>query len=345
MAKNKEEKKKKRAALAGGVAALATKAPLEAALTIPPALLAKRMASGKPFRVSQPLATMLDFSPAERKAFAEMAAESGVSIKGMPGWDNNYYIDPDSPSNRLGRKFLKPSELRDLPSNPTVVISRSSKPILLHELGHAKPVLGSHRARRFLQESSRGLGYGPSRLARYGLIGNILAGRPEESGAKQFAYDNAPALMVATKAPLLLEEARASANAIIAARRKGMGALRTLKELAPAYGNYVGYAAAPAIVALIAKRVVESIRGESKTASVAGAEVKAPGSLRTPASAAWRVGGKTPPKPKSIKPGEGLNVKAKTRMPSKPPSNRHYHRDMLKSLYSPQRGYRLTVRG
>ena len=96
----------------------------------------------------------------------------------------------------------------------------------------------------------------------------------------------------------------------------------------------------------VAARVLEMVGHEShKTAAVAGAEVKAPGSLRVPASSAWRIGGKTPPKPKSIKPGEGLDTVAKTRMPAKPPSNKKYHEDLLSSLYSPQRGYRLSVMG
>lgn len=80
-----------------------------------------------------------------------------------------------------------------------------------------------------------------------------------------------------------------------------------------------------------------------KLGRVAGAEVKAPGMLRTGASAAWRVGGTSPPRPKSVKPSAGTSSTPKPRAVAKPPSNTKYYKDVLTSLYSPQRGYRLTV--
>lgn len=79
-------------------------------------------------------------------------------------------------------------------------------------------------------------------------------------------------------------------------------------------------------------------------AATPGKEIKAPGILRNSASAAWHIGGRTPPKPKSTStsPPSGSHQVASTAK-AKPPSNRAYHKDLLRSLYDPQRGFRIAV--
>jgi hypothetical protein len=75
-------------------------------------------------------------------------------------------------------------------------------------------------------------------------------------------------------------------------------------------------------------------------AEIAGREVQAPGALRTPASAAWRMGVSVP-KPKTTSPG-GTGSKAKEMPTARPPSKKAYWQDVVESINNPKRGFRQT---
>jgi hypothetical protein len=322
--------------------------------------LSSLLASGKPITAefATPLRRIAEFTRGEVSAIQDFARRSGVTapiVAGHESIPSGYFFDPDLLSSRLGRLMMRLGGKK--PGNVAMHIglSRSSVPHALHEIGHASPVLGSHGARRALQGIGSLLGAGSSigGLARMGLAGSVLLPPGEDASAtRQFLYDKAPVLVGATFAPELLEEGRASMRALRGARKAGVGVLNTAKELAPAFSTYLGAAAAPILATLIAKKVVRALRGEDdddgqekQGAARAGAEVKAPGILRTSAASAWNIGGPTPPKPKSIKPNARIGDPARTRAPAKPPSNRAYHKDLLASLYNPQRGFRISKVG
>lgn len=323
--------------------------------------LANFLASGKGItaEAGTPLSAIAEFTRKEVKAIQRFADQSGVKVPIVAGIDPDlrgakvgYFADPDMPSEKLKQIIARlfGGGQKGEKTIAHVGLGRSSVPHALHEIGHASPVLGSHRARRVLQDAGHLMGRGmPGTVTRYGLLGNVLAPPDEEtSAARRFAYDYAPLLAGATYLPELAEEARASGRAIAGARRHGLGTLKTVKELAPAFATYAGAAAVPVLATLIAKRLVKALheRGSEKEAAAkAGTEVKAPGLLRNGASAAWHIGGRTPPKPKSIKPNSRLDATARGRSQSKPPSNREYHKDLLKSLYNPQRGFRIAKIG
>jgi hypothetical protein len=305
-----------------------------------------------------PLKQIAEFTRAEVKAMQNFARESGVKVPIVAGLEPSlrkakvgYFMDPDLPSLKLRRLIDRliggaPEALH----GSHVGLARASVPHALHEIGHAAPILGSHKARQIVQDVGSLMGRGlPGTLSRYALVGNVLAPPDEDaSGARQFAYEHAPALVGATFLPELAEEMRASGRAIAGARRHGVGTLKAIKELAPAFGTYAAAAAAPVLATLIAKNLVKALheRGEEKQAAArAGAEVKAPGALRRSATAAWHIGGRTPPKPKTIKPDSRLDATARGRSQANPPSNRAYYKDLLESLYNPQRGFRLATVG
>lgn len=91
---------------------------------------------------------------------------------------------------------------------------------------------------------------------------------------------------------------------------------------------------------LIHRKVALAIQ-VSKTA---GAEVRAPGLLRQSVSAAWRM---HPPsvKPKTTRPNTNPGARSQDMTKLKPPSNRSYHKDLIKSLHNPQRGFRIAKVG
>jgi hypothetical protein len=325
-----------------------------------PVGLANILASGTEIKsdAGTPLKNIAEFTRKEVKAIQNFARESGVKVPIIAGLDPElrkakvgYFADPDMPAEKLKRVIARLFGAEGKAMAPSHVgLARSSVPHALHEIGHAAPIAGSHRARRVLQDVGSMMGRGmPGTLSRLALAGNVLAPPDEDaSSARQFAYKNAPALVGATFLPELLEEGRASGRAIAGARRHGLGTLKAIKELAPAFGTYAAAAAAPVLATLIAKNLVKALhaRGEEKKAAAKpGTEVKAPGILRNSASSAWHIGGQTPPKPKSIKPNSRLDATARGRTQSKPPSNREYHKDLLKSLYNPQRGFRIATVG
>ena len=324
-----------------------------------PASLADIAASGKPIKAEAwtDLRKITEFSRKEVMAIQNFATESGVKIpivagtvKSLRDQGTGYFDEADSYADkikRMGQKLIGSKDIKP-PGTSHIGLATSSVPQAMHEIGHAAPIGKSHTARRIFQEIGGHMGEGmPGHVARGALAAQVLAPPDEDSsGIRKMLYRNAPALVGATYVPELVEELRASGRALSGSRRHGVGLLRALKELGPNFATYAGAAAAPVLATILAKKLVQALHqkkleGEEKTSAV-----KAPGALRTPASTAWRIGGRTPPKPKSIKPNtHELGDAAKTRAPAKPPSNKDYHKDMLESLYNPGRGYRLAVTG
>lgn len=320
--------------------------------------LAKMVMSGKPIEAEfgTPLTRLAEFTRGEVKAIQSFAAAQGVKvpiIAAGSGLESGYFLDSPGPVRKLISRVTG-----DAPGDivPHIGLSRSSVPHALHEIGHAAPIAGSDRLRRVLQGMAKTLGQGSTvgNFARAGIASNVLAIPDEkDSPVRRFLYDNAPALVGATMLPELLEEGRASLNALRGSRAHGPGILRTLAELGPAFGTYVASAAAPVLATILAKHVVAALKNagqpkpevlEEKTSAPRLTEVKAPGSLRTSASSAWQIG-KNPPKPKTIGPAEHLGTGASGRAPAKPPSKTSYYSDMLSTLYNPQRGARIATPG
>jgi hypothetical protein len=318
--------------------------------------LAKLVMSGEPIDADfgTPINRLAEFTRAEVDSIQRFAKSNNVTIPIVaagPGLESGYHIDSEGPLRRLLSKIIGDQDAGDVV--PHIGLNRSSVPHAMHEIGHASPIAGSSDVRRAFQSLGRTLGQGSTigNLLRAAIAGNALAPPDENtSDTRRFMYDNAPALVGATMVPELIEEGRASLKALQGANEYGPGVMRTIAELAPAFGTYVASAAAPVIATMLAKHVVAALRGqvppaEPKTAApMPGQEVKAPGMLRSSASSAWKVG-VSPPKPKTIEPDARIGDKARSREPAKPPSKTSYYKDMLSSLYNPQRGSRLAVPG
>ena len=216
----------------------------------------------------------------------------------------------------------------------------------MHEIGHATNPLGSRRLRD-ASITARGASLGtPGKFLRAIIAGNVLRGSAADDNAvSRFAYENAPALMGASYAPMLLEEARATGHALQGAGKFGPGRLETLRQLAPGFGTYIAKALSPIIAVTIAKKLLESIRGEiPEQEKLSAAEVRAPGLLRVGPSSAWRMQPSTT-KPKTTKPNTNPSARGKETAKMKPPSNKSFHKDMLESLHNPQRGFRIAKIG
>lgn len=326
--------------------------------------LAKFLMSGQPIEagVGTPLGRLSEFTRSEAKAISDFARKQGVDlpiIAAGKGFESGYFMDNPGPIRSLLLRLAGEPASEVVPH---IGLNRSSIPQAFHEIGHASPIAGSHDLRRTLQSLGKTIGTGSSigHLLRAGLASSALMPPDEDSSrAHRFIYENSPALVAATTLPELAEEARASYKAVRGAREAGYGTLKVLGELAPSFGTYVAAAAAPVIATLLAKKLVEVLRSSAKdraerrmerlearrydkyAAPMSGAEVKAPGLLRTSASAAWRMG-TSPPKPKSIGPG-AVGTPAKERAQAKPPSKQSFYKDMLESLYNPARGSRLAT--
>lgn len=322
--------------------------------------LAKLLMSGKPIEsdIGTPLKRLSEFTRAEAQDVADFARKSGVTlpiVAAGPGFESGYMLDQPGPIRRLLMRIVgeNPGEV-----TPHIGLSRASVPQAFHEIGHASPIAGSHDLRRALQSLGKTLGTGSSigHMVRAGLASStVLPPTDGGSSVHRFLFDNAPALVAATTAPELIEEARASYKALQGLRQSGYGTGRAVAELAPAFGTYLAAAAAPVLATILAKRLVAALRGAAKQrqeeraealeekvgAAAAGAEVKAPGALRSSASSAWHMG-TNPPKPKSIGPGQ-IGTPAKERAQAKPPSKTAFYKDMLQSLYNPTRGSRLAT--
>ena len=324
-----------------------------------PAGLTDFLESGKKITAdpTRPLSQIAEFTRDEVKAIQNFARESGVKVP-IVSADRAYFDLGDNYFKNIGNKVLGLLGSEPIPPTPSHIgLSSTSLPTAFHEIGHASPIKGSHTARKIFQELGVRMGSGgiPGGLARFGLAGQVLAPPGEDSTeVRKKLYKYAPALVGATYAPELIEELRASSKAVKGARRAGLGTMKSIAELTPAFGTYAGTAAATVMATILAKKIVKALhdkgsKGEQEKTSAAkdpGAGPRSSGILRSSASSAWRIGGSTPPKPKSIKPNTyELGGAAKTRAPAKPPSNKAYHKDMLASLYSPSRGYRQAVPG
>jgi len=297
-----------------------------------------------------PLNRLAAFTRQEVQDLTDFAAKKGVTTPMMAGGQRgNAMFFPGMPSIA---KRMDPSQAKQMAEQiglplglgeEQIVTRLGSVPVMMHEIGHAAPILGSNALRNVWQSFGAAVRLvgGPARAAL--MLNAISAEKDGESDARGFARDHAPLLVGATQAPLLLEEARATKNALMGARAFGPGVGQVARELLPAYGTYALAAATPVLATLIAQKVMAAIRNraapEEKTAATIGKEVQAPGSLRAPASAAWHTGTGAP-KPKSTKPNTSPSARAKDSPSAKPPSKSAYFADVIKSLNNPQRGYR-----
>ena len=311
--------------------------------------LAKLVMSGEPIQAkyNTPISQLAEFSRSEARAIRDFAERQGVTlpiVAAGPGRDSGYMYDPAKPIQRLIDRLSGESS-----RPPHIGLASSSVPHAMHEIGHATPLAGSDTLRRTFQSLGNVLSQGSmiGNLIRSGLVANALIPPGEDaSDTRRFLYENAPAAVGATLLPELAEEGRASYHAIRGAGKYGPGVLRTVAELTPAFGTYLAAAAAPIIATVLAKRIAEALRHRGETpktaAPMAGAEVKAPGLLRTGASSAWHIG-ESPPKPKTISPAARIGTEGRERAAAKPPSKTSFYKDLLESLYNPQRGSRLAT--
>lgn len=95
----------------------------------------------------------------------------------------------------------------------------------------------------------------------------------------------------------------------------------------------VGEVALPALV----RRIVEATE---KRAAGSVAEPRASGVLRASVASAWEMG--RYPKPKTTAP-DREGQPARTMATAKPPANRAFNEDMMKSLADPARGARVSL--
>ena len=300
------------------------------------------------------LADIATFSRNEILDMTEFAAKSGVTAKilaspGNGGTTHGYWPGSHSLEQVLDRVRPGSSEalakgigLAGPLGQEQIVIGRASVPLLMHEIGHAAPIMGSPRLRDtfgFLAaKASRSL---PMQVGRGALMANALTvpGK-DESGVRGFARDHAALMIGSTYVPELVEEARATIHALRGAAEYGPGVARVAKVLLPAFGGYAVAAATPVIATILAQRVMQAFRDRDgrpvKTAASAAPakQVNSSGALRSSASAAWHMGGAAP-RPKTSPPG-----KAKSMPTARPPSNRSYHADAVKSIANPSRGFR-----
>lgn len=297
----------------------------------------------------EPIEELAEFTGREARAIKRFAKEQGVRIP-IIGAPHSYYYD-DVPSGDMLKKVLAKLRLGKAPEvyPAHIGLSSTSLPVAFHEIGHASPIMGSHKARRAWQTAEL-LSRGGRYPIRVGLLASALA-TPEEddSGARKFLHEHAPGLMGASFVPMLLEEARASGHAVRGAGRHGIGALKALKEVAPAYGTYAAGTTAAIMGTVLAKKLGEVIRDalikrkedeekEEKTAALSD-EGRAAQALRIPASAAWRMGS-TVGRPKTTPPTTVKNPVAKGTPLAKPPTKLPFFKDYIASLNNPARSFR-----
>ena len=288
-----------------------------------------------------PLRDLAQFTRQEVDDLTNFAASKGVTgkiVAGGEGPAGAAFYERGILEKLLDR--LSPGSKPSL--GERVGLRSTSMPVAMHELGHASPILGSAKLRDVWQGMGNALaGDIQGGALRTLLIGNALAPK-EDGGVRGFAQEHAPALIAATYTPQLLEEARATANALRGAVQYGPGIAAVARELLPAFGTYAAAAAIPAGATLLAQKIVQALRGrgeEKSAAPMPGKEVQSPGILRASADAAWHTG-LSAPKPKTTKPNTNPEGRAKETVKAKPPSKTAYFSDTIKSLYNPQRGYR-----
>jgi hypothetical protein len=314
-----------RSAMLGLGAYMGTKHAIKPITSIPgrkyDALAAKRPMTSP---AKTQLQSLAEFTRAEVDAIQNFAKKQGVKapiLSAGPGAATSYVESRGGKIDHVG-------------------LGRASVPSAMHEIGHATPILGSSKLRNASFTAS-GMSRGaPGAILRGLLAANILRGKQEEGGAiENAAYDYAPALMGASYAPMLLEEARATAHAVKGGRALGKG-METLKDLAPGYGTYAAKALTPILAALVAKKVVEAIRGIGNEKKAA-AQVRASGLLQKSMGESWRMhpsaaGSKT------TRPTTASSPRAQATTKLRPRSNVTYHKDTIKSFHNPQRGFRIA---
>lgn len=281
-----------------------------------------------------PLSEIAELTKGEKEILRSFAKKHGVS-------DVPIFASGDDLTSAL-------VELND-GGGKGIILGTNSIPEAMHEIGHAVSV--NTKAGKVINQLAQHTGA----ESRYGNLGRIMLGsavltppREDSSATSRFMYNAAPALVGATFAPQLLDEAIASYHALKGSRAHGIGMGTALRDLAPAYGTYVAAAAIPVLATILAKKVVKALyqraaekkEAEKSASPMAGREVQSPGGLRSDASSAWRIGG-TPPKPKTTTPG-GRSARAQETPKAPPPSNAAFHRDVVKSINDPERGSRLA---
>lgn len=352
MAKDEDEEASKvPAGLAGAAVYQGLPLVVEPALGMLPASLAELALSGQPIKAEYgtPLSRLSEFTRQEANVIRDFAKAQGVTVPIVGGGveAGGQFVQPAGPLGQLLARLTGNASEGEV--IPHIALGQSSVPVAMHEIGHASSIAGSDKLRRSFQLLANAIGQGSvtGNVLRAAIAANVFAPPGEDASAtRQFMYNNAPALVGATMVPQLLEEGRASLKAIRGAREHGVGVLSALRELAPGFGTYLAGAAAPILATLLARKVVQSLAKRSEepktAAAMPGAEVKAPGALRADASSAWKIG-QNPPKPKTIGPNARLGADAQGRAAAKPPSKTSYYKDMLGSLYNPQRGSRLAT--
>lgn len=319
-----------------------------------------------------PIEDIAAFSKQDVGAIRAFAAEKGVDVPivaegGILGGNSGAVPAPS----RLN-EILAGLSGRELPESH-IALDSTSVPAAMHEIGHLAPASKSKLLSALYGEAKQDLSpRGPiGHIARGAVAVNAFA--PPGEGAsrtRRFAYDHAPELVGATYLPELIEEGRATAQAVMGAKKYGPGAAAALRELLPAFGTYLGGAASAVLATLLAKKLGKTLSdhvneqkdahehektggdplyglGRGVLAKVAAGlkmpvhEVESPGALRAGAASAWRIGGAAP-KPKTTTPSGGGRSHAKSMPTPKPPSNHAYHQDTIKSMNDPARGARLS---
>lgn len=304
----------------------------EPILSIPEHIFNSKLRAG---RIDAPHGTPLErlsaFTKAEAETIAGFAKKHGVSAPIIAA-------GPDAPFS-----YIQPKTGGGIDH---IGLARKSVPTAMHEIGHGSPILKSKGLRDLSLKVHAMSGGNIGNVIRGLLLANTVRGRQEDgSGLLQEAYDYAPAITGATFAPMLLEEARATAHAVKGGSSIGKG-LETLKDLAPGYGTYASRALGSVFMAMVAKKVVDHFRQENSedTDIQKESSVRTPNILRVGASSAWRMQPSSA-KPKTTSPTSSLTSGGKEVQKLKPPSNRAYHKDTMESLHNPSRGFRITKGG
>ena len=319
-----------------------------------PSEVTRAVMSGKDItsRPGTPLKHIAEFTRDEVKAIQSFARESGVKapIVSAP-IGGGAFVDPTTPLSRIKQQLLRwagEGKIVDqLPDRPFIVMGRSTVPGAMHEIGHAKPIFGSTKLRQAVHDVGGAMQRGSPAggLTRAAIAANVLAPPTEDTGrTRRFLYDKAPFLVGATMTPELLEEARASVHAMRGARRHGPGALRALRDLAPAFGTYAAGAAVPVLATIIAKRLVKALHARAAEQEKTGAEVKPSGQLKNSVSASKWLG-TSYAKPRSISPTTRPESRAKETPRPRLPNNGPYLNEASEALNNPHKGFRITLQG
>lgn len=257
----KRDRRTQSAPAAAKALALLGPAALRPLLAAGPYRLFRHFESGQRLptvQYGEPIAESSTFTADELRRVGDFARAQKVNVPIRAGAHSAHL--PDSPLTRGLRKIVAKAETQPEVApfraalEPHIELSSTSVPVAMHEIGHAtRPTLG--QAWRGFVDSRNLLG-----LARPFIALKALTPPDEDSSAtKKFVYNHAPALMAATSLPTLLEEGRASMHALRGAREFGPGVAQALKELVPAYGTYVGAAAAPALAVALAQRLAKHL--------------------------------------------------------------------------------------